>query len=49
MRKAQSDINKTDAQAQQAQADAIKTMGEARTNALQTEMQTQYLTQEPGL
>ena len=48
MRKAQSDINKTDAQAEQARADALKTMGEARGNALQQDMTTGWLTQ-PGV
>lgn len=50
MRKAQSDINKTDAQAEQARADAVKTMGEARGNALtqQTqEMETRWMAAGP--
>lgn len=43
-RKAASDIDKTDAQAEQARATAVKTVGEARAN----EMQTRFLTQQPG-
>lgn len=52
MRKAQSEINKTDAQAEQARADAVKTMGEARGNALTQqaqEMETRWMTAgQPG-
>lgn len=50
MRKAQSDINKTDAQAEQARADAVKTMGEARGNALAMQaqdMETRWMAAGP--
>lgn len=48
MRTKAAGINKTEAQAEQARADAAKTMTETRGNALDQEMQTRWLTAPTG-